>query len=88
MHGVRASATLHERTGDIQLVQKMLGHSSPTITAAIYSGIRDAYARESVNKLRLIIHRTETVVAIGLGAENDRSTKFSRFNLPLETEGE
>jgi hypothetical protein len=64
---------LHERTGDIQLVQEMLGHSSPTITAATYSGIRDDYAREAVNRLRFVIHRTETVVAIGTGADNARS---------------
>jgi hypothetical protein len=50
----------------------MLGHSSPTITAATYSGIRDDYARDGVNKLRFVIHRTETVLAIGPGAENDR----------------
>ena len=63
---------LHERTRDIQLVQKMLGHSSPTITAAIYSCIRDDYARAGVNKLRFLIHRTETVIVSGNGAENVR----------------
>src|SRR6266568_499677 len=43
---------LAERTGDIHMAQKLLGHSSPTITAAIYAGIRDDHAQAAVNQLR------------------------------------
>ncbi len=34
------------------LVQKRLGHSSPAITAEIYSGVREPYAMEMINKLQ------------------------------------
>lgn len=57
---------LHERTGDIELVQKMLGHSSPAITAAIYSGIRDDYAREGVNRLRFTISAEIITPVLGI----------------------
>jgi integrase len=63
---------LHERTGDIQLVQKMLGHSSPTITASTYSGIRDDYARAAVNTLRFTITAEITTGVVGIRSANDR----------------
>jgi integrase len=63
---------LHERTGDIQLVQKMLGHSSPTITAATYSGIRDDYARAAVNTLRFTISAEITTPVVGIRSANGR----------------
>ena len=53
-HDTRSTFGTHlrERTGDIVLVQTRLGHSSPTITAEIYSGVRDPYALEMINKLQ------------------------------------
>jgi len=53
-HDTRSTFGTHlrERTGDIVLVQKRLGHSSPAITADIYSGVRDPYAMEMMNKLQ------------------------------------
>ena len=52
-HDTRSTFGTHlrERTGDIVLVQKRLGHSSPAITAEIYSGVRTPYAMEMINKL-------------------------------------
>ena len=75
---------LHERTGDIQLVQKLLGHSSPAITAAIYSGIRDDYARAAVNKLQFTISGEIRTTVIGTGADNDRSTPSRPFDSASE----
>ena len=52
-HDTRSTFGTHlrERTGDIVLVQKRLGHSSPLITAEVYSGVREPYAMEMMNKL-------------------------------------
>ena len=51
-HDTRSTFGTHlrERTGDI-VRQKRLGHSSPAITAEIYSGVRTPYAMEMINKL-------------------------------------
>jgi integrase-like protein len=53
-HDTRSTFATHlrERTGDVVLVQKRLGHSSPAITAEIYSGVRQPYALEMINKLQ------------------------------------
>jgi integrase len=53
-HDTRSTFATHlrERTGDIELVQKFLGHSTPAITAAIYSGVRDEYGLAGVNRLK------------------------------------
>jgi hypothetical protein len=68
---------LHERTGDIQLVQKLLGHSSPTITAAIYSGIREGRGEQaSVHDFG----RIRTPI-IGKGADTDRSATSRPFDI-------
>jgi len=50
----------------------MLGHSSPTITAATYSGIRDDYARAGVNTLRFTITAEITTPVIGIRSAIDR----------------
>jgi integrase len=72
-HDLRATfaTLLHERTGDIRLVQQLLGHSSPTITASTYAAIRDDYAREAVNLLRFEPEPPSTEVAVGKAVAND-----------------
>src|SRR5262249_8542309 len=52
-HDLRSTFATHLRecTRDIELVQKCLGHSSPAITAEIYSGVRDEYAQEQLDRL-------------------------------------
>jgi integrase len=53
-HDTRSTFATHlgERTQDLHLVQKLLGHSSPEITARVYQGVRDPYALAGVNLLR------------------------------------
>src|SRR5262245_3405817 len=78
-HDLRATfaTLLHERTGDIRLVQQLLGHSSPTITASTYAAIRDDYAREAVNRLRFEPEPPSSEAAVGKAVANERDNPRS-----------
>ncbi len=53
-HDLRSTFATHlrERTGDITFVQQCLGHSSPALTAEVYSAVREPWALEKINTLR------------------------------------
>jgi len=42
---------LLEQSGNLRLVQKQLGHSSPVTTANMYADVRPAVIRQSVNQM-------------------------------------